>query len=377
VTHRLRRILMTVDAVGGVWRYAVDLSGALAAAGIETVLAVLGPPASEGQRAEVAALPGVTLVDTGEPLDWLTDDAVAVRHAATTIAALATRHRVDLIHANQPALAAGLTGDLPVVAVAHGCVSTWWEAARPGTLLDPGFGWHRALVAEGLRRAARVVAPSESYARTVARHYGLTVPPLAVHNGRTPAPVQAAPMRPIAFTAGRLWDEVKRTPLLDAAAGRLAVPLYAAGATRAPHGASVPVEHLHLLGELTPDGIAAMLAARPVFVSAASFEPFGLAVLEAAQAGCPLILSDIDTFRELWDGAARFVAGDDPAAWADTIAEVMGDNAERTRLADAALARGAHFTVNATATAMRGIYADAAAAASTGYAAGTRERVAA
>lgn len=375
MTHRLRRILMTVDAVGGVWRYAVDLAGTLAEAGIETVLAVLGPPPSDAQRAEVAALRRVTLIDTGEPLDWLTDDAVAVRHAAATVAGLATRHRADLIHVNQPALAAGLTDDLPVVAVAHGCVSTWWEAARPGTPLDPGFAWHRALVAEGLRRAACVVAPSESYSRTVARHYGLSTQPIAVHNGRNPASVMTAPMRHIAFTAGRLWDEVKRTPLLDAAAGRLAVPLYAAGATRAPHGASVPVEHLRLLGELTPDGIAAMLAAQPVFVSAASFEPFGLAVLEAAQAGCPLILSDIDTFRELWDGAARFVAGDDPAAWTDAIADVMGDDAERTRLADAAHTRGTHCTVGATADAMRAIYADALAAGASP--ANTKERVAA
>ena len=37
------------------------------------------------------------------------------------------------------------------------------------------------------------------------------------------------------------------------------------------------------------------------------YEPFGLAVLEAAQAGCALVLSDIPTFRELWDGAAMFV----------------------------------------------------------------------
>lgn len=376
MTHRLRRILMTVDAVGGVWRYAVDLAGSLAESGIETVLAVLGPAPSDVQRAEVAALRRVTLVETGEPLDWLTDDAVAVRHAAATVAALAIRHRADLIHVNQPALAAGLTGDLPVVVVAHGCVSTWWEAARPRTPLDPGFVWHRALVAEGLRRATCVVAPSESYARTVARYYGLPVQPIVVHNGRTPAPLTAAPMRHIAFTAGRLWDEVKRTPLLDAAAGRLAAPLYAAGATRAPHGASVPVEHLHLLGELTPDGMAAMLAAQPVFVSAASFEPFGLAVLEAAQAGCPLILSDIDTFRELWDGAARFVAGDDPAAWADAIAQVMSDDTERTRLADAAIARGSHFTVSATAKAMRTLYAEAAAAVGKSPAS-TKERVAA
>lgn len=33
----------------------------------------------------------------------------------------------------------------------------------------------------------------------------------------------------------------------------------------------------------------------------------GLSVLEAAQAGCALVLGDIDSLRELWDGAATFV----------------------------------------------------------------------
>lgn len=356
-----QRILMTVDAVGGVWRYSVDLAAALSEAGVSTVLALLGPAPSDVQRAEVAALPRVTLVETGEPLDWLTDDAVSVQHAAATVAMLATAHRADLIHVNQPALAATLPGDLPMIVVAHGCVATWWNAARPGTPLDPKFEWHRALAAQGLRRATRVVAPSESYAHAVARTYGLRDLPVAIHNGRTPTPVASVRPRHIAFTAGRLWDEVKRTPLLDAAAARLAAPLYAAGATRAPHGASVPVEHLHLLGERSPTGIAAMLAAQPVFVSAASFEPFGLAVLEAAQAGCALVLSDIDTFRELWDGAALFVAGDDPAAWADAIAHLLADDPTRVALGAAAAERGAHFTLAATATAMLSLYADAGA----------------
>ena len=65
--------------------------------------------------------------------------------------------------------------------------------------------------------------------------------------------------------------------------------------------------HLQPLGELDERTLAGCLSARPVFVSAARYEPFGLAVLEAAQAGCPLVLSDIPTFRELWDGAALFV----------------------------------------------------------------------
>ncbi len=67
-----------------------------------------------------------------------------------------------------------------------------------------------------------------------------------------------------------------------------------------------------------------------VFASCARYEPFGLAVLEAAQAGMALVLSDIPSLREIWDGAAMFadprdaagfaaalrVALDDPAPWA-------------------------------------------------------------
>ncbi len=67
-------------------------------------------------------------------------------------------------------------------------------------------------------------------------------------------------------------------------------------------------------------GSRAWLARSPIFASAALYEPFGLAVLEAAQAGCALVLSDIPTFRELWDGAALFVPADDAAAFAAALA---------------------------------------------------------
>ena len=36
------RILVTADAVGGVWTYAIDLAAGWAERGVETVLAVLG-----------------------------------------------------------------------------------------------------------------------------------------------------------------------------------------------------------------------------------------------------------------------------------------------------------------------------------------------
>jgi glycosyltransferase involved in cell wall biosynthesis len=91
-------------------------------------------------------------------------------------------------------------------------------------------------------------------------------------------------------------------------------------------------------------------------VSAASFEPFGLAVLEAAQAGCPLVLSDIPTFRELWDGAALFVAPDSEIDVAQAIESLIADPALRAQLGAAAVERAALYTPAAMAEGMLGIY---------------------
>lgn len=43
-----------------------------------------------------------------------------------------------------------------------------------------------------------------------------------------------------------------------------------------------------------------------IYVHPALCEPFGLAVVEAAQAGCALVLSEIAPLRENWEGAALF-----------------------------------------------------------------------
>ncbi len=108
------------------------------------------------------------------------------------------------------------------------------------------------------------------------------------------------------FTAGRLWDEGKDLPTLDSAAGRTGLSAAAAGPLAGPDGQALTLQHVHPLGRLSDAELQARLAVRPIFVSTSLYEPFGLAVLEAAQAGCPLVLCDIATFRELWDGAAIF-----------------------------------------------------------------------
>jgi hypothetical protein len=52
-------VLITTDAVGGVWTFAVDLARALRARQLEVSLAVLGPAPSAAQHAELASIAGV------------------------------------------------------------------------------------------------------------------------------------------------------------------------------------------------------------------------------------------------------------------------------------------------------------------------------
>jgi glycosyltransferase involved in cell wall biosynthesis len=130
----------------------------------------------------------------------------------------------------------------------------------------------------------------------------------------------------------------------------------AAGSLTGPNGDTIALRSAEPLGTLDEGGLARQLGARPVFASAARYEPFGLAVLEAAQAGCPLVLSDIPTFRELWDDAALFVAPGDAAGFAAAIERAAQD---ADRLGARAEERAARYTPEAMASGMAALYRQA------------------
>ena len=351
------RLVMTADAVGGIWQYATDLAAELCRAGHEVTIALLGPGPSAEQRSQAQGIDGLRLVATGEPLDWLSAGPEPVEHAARTIAALADAHRADLVHCNQPALAGAAAFSVPLVAVAHGCIATWREAAGRAPL-DHVFGWHRDLMIRGLCAADAVVTPSAAFGATIQRVYGLPAQPLVVHNGRR-APDRSrgkVPMLDAVLTVGRLWDEVKGAALLDQVAGIIDLPLLAAGTLTGPRGETTSLKHMNSIGKVDDAQLHDLLAQRPIFVSAARFEPFGLAVLEAAMAGCALVLSDIATFRELWDGAAVFVDPADAQGFAAAIAALAADPARRQAMGEAAAAKAARYTPGASATKMERIY---------------------
>jgi glycosyltransferase involved in cell wall biosynthesis len=349
------RILVTADAVGGVWQYSLDLARGLATLGIETVLAVMGPAPSDDQRALAASVPMLKLVETGLALDWLAEDEEALARASRGIARLARKANVDLVQLNAAALAAEAKFDVPVVVVHHSCVATWWQAVN-GTPLPEDFAWRTRLTARGLEAADLVVTPTAAFGAMVQACYHLPERPRTVHNGRTPLAVPTAAPHDFVFTAGRLWDEGKNLGTIDAAAAGLGVPVRAAGPLKGPNGAEVMFDNIHCLGSVSEAELGRWLSARPVFVSAALYEPFGLAVLEAAAAGCALILSDIPTFREFWDGVATFIPPRDEHGFTDAIASLVGDDFERAVQGRAAKERASRFTPDAMAAQMAALY---------------------
>ena len=337
--HPGQRVLITTDAVGGVWRYSIDIAAGFAEYGVATILAVLGPAVTAAQRAEANAVPGLRLVDPGLPLEWTATDPADLDRASTRLASLAALVGVSSVHLHAPSLLGPARWPVPVVAVAHSCVATWWRAMR-GDAMPDDFVWRTAATRAGLVAAAAVIAPTKAHAQAIEAVYG-PLPIRIVLNGSRSIPVLPQHRRPAVLTAGRLWDPGKAVAWLDRAAPGLGVPILAAGPLRGPNGSVVEFAHLETLGTLEPEALAAAYAGSTVFASMARYEPFGLAVLEAAQAGMALVLSDTPGFRELWDGAAIFVATE-----ADLQAALLQALAEPGPWAARAYARAQLYTLD-------------------------------
>jgi glycosyltransferase involved in cell wall biosynthesis len=163
---------------------------------------------------------------------------------------------------------------------------------------------------------------------------------------------------PIVFSAGRIWDEAKNIVALCDAAPAVDWPVYVAGdaAFEGAGGRNLP--GVHLLGRLEPAEVAAWLSRASIYALPARYEPFGLSVLEAAIAGCALVLGDIPTLRENWGGAAVFVPPGDSVALAAAIQRLIADEPERKRLTELAIQRSREFSVDRMAGQCLAAYAE-------------------
>lgn len=356
-----RRVLMTLDAVGGVWRYALDVARGLSVYDVTYLLVGFGPEPGAAQLAECKSLTKSEIVWIGEPLDWMVSDPAKLDRGTAALGSIARRWDADLLHINLPSQAAGLPRACPLVVASHSCVPTWWEAVR-GTELPTDWAWQHERNRAGLRHADAVLVPSESHAAALRRVYGILPPLHVVHNASAVAAGNQA-KEPFILAVGRWWDEGKNGEVLNVAAASSRWPVLLAGPLSGPDGQCVAFDNVETFGSLPHVDVLTLMQRASIFAAPSRYEPFGLAVAEAAIGGAALVLADIPTFRELWNGAALFVGAEDAEGWAHAFATLEGDLALRGQLAMQAGSRARQFSLPRQAAWLYDLYSNFASPA--------------
>lgn len=350
----IRRVLMTAEAVSGVWTYSLELSRALAEHGVSVLLAVMGPAPSPEKLRQAATIPTLELEHRPFALEWMEHPWADVRLAGDWLLNLEARWRPEVCHLNGYAHA-GCDFSVPRIVVAHSNVSSWHDAVHSGPLPGKWATYHRRVVA-GLASADAVVAPTRWMLRELERHYGKQVRGEVIAHARPATAVAPSRKDPVVFSTGRVWNEAKNLLVLDAAAEHVSWPVMIAGATDHAQPPPGTFSHTGLLGELEPHAVSEWMARAGIYASPAKYDPFGLSVLEAAASGCALVLGDVPSMRETWSGAAIFVDPKEPEQWAATLNGLIAEPSMRRELARRAMERATGFSPRAQASAYLAVY---------------------
>jgi len=322
------KILMTADAVGGVWSYCLTLARAMRPYEVSFVLATMGPRPSADQVTEAAAISNLSLAVSDYKLEWMPDPWDDVNAASDWLRSLEQHERPDIIHLNGYSHAAAPFA-APALVVGHSCCLSWWRACKQ---CDAPADWdeYRERVTSGLRCADAFVAPTAAMLHEYQRLYAQLPPSRVIHNAAAMPRTKHTCKAPSVLTAGRAWDHAKNIGIVGDVAPHLPWPVSIAGDTVGPVGSTALPSTVRQLGRLTTHQMHHALARASIYLHPALYEPFGLLPLEAAHHGCALILADIPTLREVWGDAAVFFDPRDPT---DLIRSVRSLTACPERLA--------------------------------------------
>ena len=351
-----RKVLMTTDTIGGVWSYSLELARGLGEKGIDVALATMGAPINELQRDKVDRIPRLRVFESHLKLEWMEDPWRDVDKAGDWLLNLESRICPDVVHLNGYVHGA-LPWSAPKVVAGHSCVLSWWRAVK-GEEAPEEWDRYRVEVAAGLQAADLVIAPSAAMLAALAEHYGELPRTRVIPNGRDAGLFRPVAKEPLIFSAGRLWDEAKNLEALERVARRLPWPIFVAGDNHHPEGGEIRPHNTRLLGRLSQRALAAWVGRASIYALPARYEPFGLSVLEAALAGCALVLGDIPSLREIWRNRAVFVAPNDPEALEREILSLINAPERRQSLAAGARSRALELTPGRMVEGYCAAYAD-------------------
>jgi glycogen synthase len=345
------RLLMTTDTVGGVWNYSINLIRALAPYGVEVVLATMGRRPSADQRCQVLSISNLCLTESDFKLEWMDDPWTDVTRAGDWLLQLESKWKPAIVHLNGYSHSV-LPWHVPRLVVAHSCVLSWWAAVRRLPLPNRWLTYAEH-VAEGLRAAELVIAPSAAMLAELRRLYHWDGKGVVIWNGLAPAtPATSISKQEFVLTVGRLWDEAKNLAVVEAIAQQISWPVYAAGESEPGTRSGF----VRLLGHLSSVEIREWMARASIYVLPARYEPFGLSILEAAISQCALVIGDIPSLRELWDGAAWLVAPDHTSELSHALMTLIAEPVLRAEFAARARDRAHQYGVERMAQQYLAVY---------------------
>jgi glycosyltransferase involved in cell wall biosynthesis len=317
-------ILITADTVGGVWTYTRELASGLVGRGHRVTLVSFGKFPTAEQLQWMAGLPRFQYRPTEFRLEWMQDCENDIAASMDFLDGVIDELQPDLLHLNQYSYGA-LKNDVPRIVVGHSDVVSWWVSVHgeepPGS---PWMRWYREIVARGLRRADLVVTPSEWMMDQLESYYVRPACTQVIHNGRSPQLFDPnCQKEDVVLAVGRVWDQGKQISLL--LKEEHALPVCIAGSQEHPDkligGYANCGERtgVTFCGPQSEGQLRQLYARASAYAATASYEPFGLAPVEAALSRCALIANDLPVFHELWGDAAFYFEKNDSRSLAEAI----------------------------------------------------------
>ncbi|TFD29408.1 glycosyltransferase family 4 protein [Cryobacterium cryoconiti] len=336
----MRRVLVDLlfftGRKGGMESYVREVYGRIEpeADGLEFV----GLASSELAGMDTSWFPG-EIVDSGisgeDRITWARGELFSVAQAAR-------RLRADLVHC--PANLGPVWSRVPVVLTVHDLLPFRHPEYVPGAYSHV----LRTMIRVAARGARRVLTVSVASADDIVRYLKVPVGrvdvvPLAGQDADVPASPHAEPLprlpRHVLAVGNRMPH--KNFPLLLQALALVPAESRPHLTVTGSHGddplapvvAGLGLEAwVSLRGWLSSEELDRLYAESSLIVFPTLFEGFGLPVLEAMSRGCPVVCSDIPVLHEVAGDAAVYVAPQDAAALAATMAGLLDDPAELARL---------------------------------------------
>ncbi|MEO0563003.1 MAG: glycosyltransferase family 1 protein [Chloroflexota bacterium] len=335
----------------------------------------------------LAALPGVindenvhltAMVGANNPL---TLDGVTVQHAFTDTQRPSRRvlweqlaqpwslSRYDLYHA-MAFVAPALPYSPPTVVTVYDLSFIHY----PNVLPAARRAYLRTFTAHTARKAARVIAISESTARDVVEQFGVAPAQVDV---AVPG-VDTEQFRPLPEAEVRAFREKHDLPdvfwlFVGTLEPRKNLPTLLRAYAQLPRNARPPLvlaggkgwdyepvfdtisacglaDDVHLPGFVPAEDLPLWYNSATVFVYPSVFEGFGIPPLEAMACGTPVIVSNASSLPEVVAGTlGLLVPPDDVDAWTAALTQALDDSAWRTEASETGRAAAQRFTWTATA----------------------------